>query len=156
MLHPKTNRQEIRAQIIAVGLKATQQRIVILEAVITLHDRHPAAEEVFQQVSVANPGISLGTVYKTLDIFVEAGLLKPVLSANNRRYDLMGPAHSHIYCTNTHEVFDFTDPILEKLVQEFFRTKNIQNFNIRDISVQIVGSKTDPAQKINITWLPIF
>jgi len=150
-LQSLTDRQGIRKQLIAAGLKATHQRIVILETVIALHDKHPTAEGIHQYLTEANPGISLGTVYKTLDHLVEADLLKRVFSDNNRRYDLNGQAHSHIYCTNTHEIIDFADPELEKLMTAFFSNKNFKNFSIRDISVQIVGTKIDPAENIIIT-----
>lgn len=151
MLHSVNNRQEIRSQILNAGVKATLQRIIILEAVIALYDQHPTAEEVYQHLTVTNPGISLGTVYKTLDSFVAVGLLKRVLSGNSKRYDLMGPAHGHIYCTKTQQIMDYADPELEKLLLDFFQTKNIQNFKIQDISVQIVGTKTEPAENIIIT-----
>jgi Fur family peroxide stress response transcriptional regulator len=145
------NRQELRERILQAGLKATQQRIVILEALVARHGSHPTAEEVFQQLQTQNPGISLGTVYKTLDSFVETELVKQVLSAGSRRYDLHDHAHGHIYCTNTKEIIDYSDPDLDKLMAEFFQSRNFENFSLHHVSVQIVGRKTDPNQKITIT-----
>lgn len=152
-MKPKTvnTRQEIRESISAAGLKATQPRIVILEAFYDLHDCHPSAEQIYQKLREANPGISLGTIYKTLDSFAEAELIKRVFSNDSRRYDINHHNHGHIYCTNTKEIIDYTDPELEKLMQEFFRQKQFENFNIRNISVQITGSKTDPDKQISIT-----
>jgi Fur family transcriptional regulator, peroxide stress response regulator len=144
-------RQELRARILQGGLKATQQRIVILEALVARHGLHPTAEEVFQQLQTNNPGISLGTVYKTLDSFVEAELVSQVFSAGSRRYDLNDQAHGHIYCTNTNEIIDFTDPDLDRLMAEFFQSRSFKNFSIHHVSVQIVGCKTDPEQTITIT-----
>ncbi|PIQ22123.1 MAG: transcriptional repressor, partial [Cytophagales bacterium CG18_big_fil_WC_8_21_14_2_50_42_9] len=103
-----TTRTDIRARIVAVGLKATLQRIIIFESLLNLHDAHPTAEEVFQQLKTAHPGISLGTVYKTLDSFVEANLVKRVLSDSKRRFDVNEQPHGHIYCTNTKEIIDYT------------------------------------------------
>lgn len=144
------NRQELRERILEGGLKATQQRIVILEALVARHGSHPTAEEVFQQLQHTNPGISLGTVYKTLDTFVEAELASQVFSAGSRRYDLNDQAHGHIYCTNTKEIIDFTDPELNKLMAEFIQSRRFENFSIQHVSVQIVGRKTDPDQHITI------
>jgi len=144
------DRQELRGRIIESGLKATQQRILILEALVARHGTHPSAEEVFQQLQVANPGISLGTVYKTLDTFVEAELVSQVFSAGSRRYDLLDETHSHIYCTNTKEIMDFSDPELNKLMAEFIQSRSFENFSIQHVSVQIVGRKTDPNQHITI------
>jgi Fur family peroxide stress response transcriptional regulator len=145
------SRQELRERILQVGLKATQQRILILEALVARHGTHPRAEEVFQQLQTANPGISLGTVYKTLDSFVAASLISQVFSAGCRRYDLHGQAHGHIYCTATQEIMDYANPELNQLMAEFFQSRHFENFCIEHVSVQIVGRKTDPNQKIIIT-----
>lgn len=145
------NRQELRDRIIQSGLKATLQRIVILEALVARHGAHPTAEEVFQQLQINNPGISLGTVYKTLDSFVEADLVSQVFSAGSRRYDLNDQPHGHIYCSNTKEIIDYTDPELDQLIAAFFQSRQFRNFNIQHVSVQIVGRKTDPEQEITIT-----
>jgi Fur family transcriptional regulator, peroxide stress response regulator len=144
------NRQELRERILQGGLKATQQRIVILEALVERHGSHPTAEEVFQQLQKANPGISLGTVYKTLETFVEAELVTQVFSAGSRRYDINDQAHGHIYCTNTKEIIDYSNPDLDQLLTEFFQSRRFENFNLHHVSVQIVGRKTDPNQKITI------
>jgi len=146
-----TSRTDIRARIVAVGLKATLQRIIIYESLLNLHDAHPTAEEVFQQLQMAHPGISLGTVYKTLDSFVEANLVKRVLSDSKRRFDVNEQPHGHIYCTNTKEIIDYTDPELEKLVADYFKAKNFRNFNLQQVSVQIIGSKSDPNEQISIS-----
>lgn len=145
------NRQELRARIVASGLKATQQRILILEALLARHGTHPSAEEVFQQLQVANPGISLGTVYKTLETFLEAGLLSQVFSAGSRRYDLADQVHGHLYCTQTKQIQDYADPQLDELLKAFFESRRFGNFSIQQVSVQIVGRKTDPDQAITIT-----
>lgn len=144
------NRKEIRESILAVGLKATQQRILILETLLNLHEEHPTAEEVFQKLGNLNPGISLGTIYKTLDSFVEAGMVKRVLCGNSRRYDINDHAHGHIYCLNTQEIIDYSDPELQTLIQEYFKAKEFQNFNLQDISIQIIGNKLNPEQGVII------
>ena len=146
-----TSRAELRERIVTAGLKATLQRIIIYETLFVLHDTHPSADELFQNLKAAHPGISLGTVYKTLDSFAEVNLVKRVLSDDKRRFDVNEQPHNHIYCTNTNEIIDYSDPELEKLVTAYFKGKNFGNFNIQTISLQITGSKTDPKQKISIT-----
>ena len=146
-----TTRTEIRDRILAAGLKATLQRITILESLLNLPDTHPTAEEVFQQLNTNSPGISLGTVYKTLDSFAEVNLVKRVLSDDKRRFDVNEQPHGHIYCTNTKEIIDYSDPELEMLLADYFKEKNFQNFNLSNVTVQITGSKNAPDQKISIT-----
>ena len=133
------------------GLKATHQRIVIFEAIAALHGHHPTAEDIFQHVKPANPSISLGTVYKTLDSFVEAELVRRVLSEEGgKRYDANIMAHSHIYCSNTKEIIDYEDEELEKLLQDFFSKRNVENFEIKSFAVQLTGNKLEPNKQISI------
>jgi len=144
-------RNELKQRLSAVGLKATHQRIVVYEALTALHGHHPVAEAVYQLLKPAHPTISLGTVYKTLDSFVETGLIKRVLTeAGGKRYDTNLVPHSHIYCSNTKEILDYEDAELDALVTDFFRKKNLENFDMSSVSVQLNGVKKDPEGKISI------
>lgn len=134
------------------SLKATHQRIVVYEALTELHGHHPTAEEVYQHLKPANPSISLGTVYKTLDTFVEAELIRRVLSEEGgKRYDANTMVHNHIYCSNTKEIIDYEDAELEQLLQDFFRKRNLENFEIKSFSVQLTGKKVVPEKQISIS-----
>ncbi|WP_018477186.1 Fur family transcriptional regulator [Pontibacter roseus] len=144
-------RDELRQRLLACGLKATHQRIVVFETVMALHGQHPVAEEVYQLLKPANPSISLGTVYKTLDTFVESGLINRVFTEEGgKRYDPNTEAHSHIYCSNTKEIIDFEDAELDQLLLEFFKTRNMENFQFRSCSVQLMGCKVEPDKKVTI------
>jgi Fur family transcriptional regulator, peroxide stress response regulator len=145
-------RDQIRQSLIMCGLKATHQRIVVLEAVTALHGSHPTAESVFQLLRPANPTISLGTVYKTLDTFIETGLLRRVLSEEGgKRYDSNTLTHNHIYCSKTKEIVDFEDEELEQLLVKFFSERKLDNFEIKGFSLQLTGCKVEPDKKISIT-----
>ncbi|MCC9166031.1 Fur family transcriptional regulator [Pontibacter harenae] len=145
------NRAGLKQCIIDGGLKATHQRIVIFEALEALHGHHPTAEDVFQLLKPANPSISLGTVYKTLDSFVEAALIRRVLSEEGgKRYDANTVSHSHIYCSNTKEIIDYEDAELEQLLQDFFSKRNVENFEIKSFAVQLTGNKVEPDKQISI------
>ncbi|WP_242927667.1 Fur family transcriptional regulator [Pontibacter vulgaris] len=142
----------LRQQLVDSGLKATHQRIVVLEAVTALHGLHPMAEEVYQRLKPANPSISLGTVYKTLDTFADTGLVRRVLSQDGgKRYDANTDAHSHIYCSNTKEIVDFEDAELDELLTAFFKKRNIENFDLKGFSVQLTGTKVEPDKQIRIS-----
>lgn len=147
-----TNRHTLRERIMESGLKATHQRIVVYEALMELQGKHPMAEEVFQHLKPANPSISLGTVYKTLDTFAETNLVHKVLSEEGgKRFDANTMAHSHIYCSNTKEIIDFEDEELEQLLQEFFQKRNLSNFEIKSLSVQLTGNKVEADKQISIS-----
>ncbi len=144
--------QELRQRLIDGGLKATHQRIVVYEAVMALHGCHPMAEDVYQRLKPANPSISLGTVYKTLDTFADTGLIRRVLSQDGgKRYDANTDAHSHIYCSNTKEIVDFEDSELDDLLTAFFKKRNIENFDLKGFSVQLTGTKVEPDKQISIS-----
>lgn len=132
----------LRARLAQAGLRATRQRVVILESLLTLPG-HPTAEQVHRRVTSEAPGISLGTVYKALDSFVAAGLTRRVASAEgaSRRYDADCTEHHHLFCTNTQEIIDYCDPQLDALIREFFATKGLENFQPRSFSLHITGDK---------------
>ena len=68
--------------------------------------------------------ISLGTVYKTLETFVENQLAKKVMTDDGyMRYDGMTATHHHIYCTNTQEIMDYEDAELLTLIKNYFAQK---------------------------------
>ncbi len=139
-----------REKLIQAGLKATQQRMVIL-GTITASTSHPSAEKVYEQVRVNNPSISLGTVYSTLDTFVDKGLIQKVLAKDGvKRYDGRLDNHNHIHCVNTNEIIDFEDQELNDLVLGFLKRKKIENLDIRKFSLHIQGEKVDAKKNIKI------
>ncbi|RAK69792.1 transcriptional repressor [Hymenobacter edaphi] len=137
---PVPDRDQLYLRLTQAGLRATQQRLGILEALLTLPG-HPTAEQVFRSVRPANPTISLGTVYKALDSFVAAGLLKRVADADGtrRRYDTDCTNHHHLVCQDTQEIIDYCDPKLDQLLQEFFATKGFEHFQPQSFSLHITG-----------------
>lgn len=140
----------IKAKLTSVGLKSTHQRIVIYDALLAL-GHHPTAEEVYARIKPGNPSISLGTIYKTLEALVDNHLIRKVFTDDGlMRYDARTDAHSHIYCINTHEIVDFTDPELHQWIEDYFKHKNIRNLKIREISVQINAEKINPIEKIGV------
>lgn len=144
------NNQEIKDHLVNVGLKATHPRIVILNRLMESHG-HPTADQLHDSIHEEHPGISKGTVYRILDHFVEAGLVTPVATREGKkRYDAKLDQHSHIYCTNTHDIQDFENDELNALIHRFFEKREISNFKISDIKLQINGVKIDPNKKVKI------
>jgi Fur family transcriptional regulator, peroxide stress response regulator len=155
-LHKNTNIlfrysfKEIKNRLIEHNLKATQQRIVIYEALLKLSN-HPRAEDIYDHIKVNNPSISLATIYKSLDTFVTTGLASKVLTGEGYfRYDANMNIHNHIYCLNTKEIIDHEDEELKDLIEGFFQKKEIKNLRISDIRLHISGEKIDPENNISI------
>ncbi|MBD8488046.1 transcriptional repressor [Echinicola sp. CAU 1574] len=133
------NIEAVKNKIVEGGLKFTHQRMVIYEAVSSTHN-HPTAEWVFEQIKENNPSISLGTVYKTLDTFVNAQIIQKFVDNNGvMRFDAILEAHSHLYDKETNEIRDYQNKELETLIKGFFEKNKIKDFEVEDISVVIKG-----------------
>jgi Fur family transcriptional regulator, peroxide stress response regulator len=59
------------------------------------------------------------------------------------RYDALMHRHHHLYSTDSRRIEDYYDEELNQYLQEFIQKRNIPNFSIEDINVQIVGRFTD-------------
>jgi Fur family transcriptional regulator, peroxide stress response regulator len=121
-------------------LKVTPQRIAVLEALNSLKD-HPTADKIKEYVVKNHPNIAVGTIYKTLETFVEKGLVKKVKTEKDvMRYDAILDKHHHLYCEDTERIEDFFDENLNAMLEEYFKKKKIPDFKIKDIKLQIIGA----------------
>ena len=84
--------------------RMTRQRKIILEELRNLHT-HPTADEVYERVRKRLPRISLGTVYRNLEVLSESGLIKK-LNGTPMRFDGKLDAHHHARCLRCSKVED--------------------------------------------------
>ncbi len=98
------------------GLRITEQRKVIAR-VISEADDHPDVEALHERASAIDPGISIATVYRTVRLFEEAGILDRHDFGDGRsRYEAAPEAHhDHLIDVETGRVIEFVDPELETL-----------------------------------------
>jgi Fe2+ or Zn2+ uptake regulation protein len=88
------------------GLRVTPQRLVIHQALERL-DRHATAEQVYDAVADRLPGVSLPTVYATLDLLAELGLVRRVRAGSGALlYDPRTAPHQHAVCRSCGAVQD--------------------------------------------------
>ncbi|WP_420577551.1 Fur family transcriptional regulator [Ekhidna sp.] len=141
---------QIKEQLGNVGLKATHARIAVLKELINTKS-HPTAEKIHEIIKENNPSISLGSIYRVLDVLVEAGLIRRVsVQSGSKRYDANLSPHGHIYCLKTNQIQDFYDDELHSLINDFFRKKRIKNFKVNDIKLQVSGELIDPESDVTI------
>lgn len=89
------------------GLKPSHQRIKILEYLAN-NPCHPTADKVLSEMKHEIPTLSKSTVYKTLNAFVEAGLLKEItIESNEVRYEYNLRDHGHFKCLECGTIYDF-------------------------------------------------
>ena len=87
-------------------LKYSRQRECIKEYLISTHD-HPTADTVYMHVKKEFPNISLGTVYRNLNLLVELGEICKISTPDGGdRFDGTMTPHYHIFCTECGCVFD--------------------------------------------------
>jgi Fur family ferric uptake transcriptional regulator len=109
------------------GLRVTEQRRVIAR-VLSEADDHPDVEELHRRATAIDSGISIATVYRTVRLFEEAGILERHDFRDGRsRYE---PAsddhHDHLINIETGEVIEFHDAALEALQEEIARRLGFQ------------------------------
>lgn len=125
------------------GLKITPQRMAILDAVMNLKN-HPTAELITEYVRKEYPNLSVGTVYKTLEVFSQNGIIKKVLTDRDiMRYDAETRDHHHLYSRNKGQIRDYYDEELDALLQEYFKKKKINNFKVEEIKLHLTGEFTN-------------
>jgi Fur family peroxide stress response transcriptional regulator len=121
------------------GLKITPQRITIFETLLMLKG-HPPAEKIIELVQKDNPNISVGTIYKTLNTFVEKNLIEKVKTeGDTMRYDVIQEHHHHLYCRECDQVEDYFDEELDQLLVGYFEKRKIRGFRIDEVRLQISG-----------------
>ncbi|RMD92140.1 MAG: transcriptional repressor [Alphaproteobacteria bacterium] len=112
----------ILARCEARGLRLTEQRRVIARVLEEAHD-HPDVEELYARVTAVDPRISLATVYRTVRLFEEQGILEKHEFGDGRaRYeDAEREHHDHLIDLTTGKVIEFVDPEIEKLQERIAR-----------------------------------
>lgn len=109
-------RATITARSEAKGLRMTHPRRVIAQ-VLEDSDDHPDVEELYNRASAVDSGISIATVYRTVKLFEEAGILDKLEFGDGRaRYeDAERDHHDHLIDMNSGEVIEFVDAEIEAL-----------------------------------------
>ena len=121
------------------GLRMTDQRRIIAEVLSEATD-HPDAEEVYTRASLKDPKISLATVYRTVRLFDEAGIIETHDFRDGRaRYELAeGEHHDHLIDVQTGDVIEFVDAEIEAL-QEKIAEK--LGYELIDHRMELYGRK---------------
>jgi Fur family peroxide stress response transcriptional regulator len=115
------------------GFRATPQRIAIAQIVLNSKD-HPTAEQVYQAVKKKYPTLSPATVYLTLHLLTEIGLLQELgFSDRVSRYDPDTSPHINIVCKNCGKIQDYEAESIKTL---WFQI-------IKDLGFKPIGQRLD-------------
>jgi len=88
-----------------IGERNTAQRETILQEIRKMRT-HPTAMEVYLEVKRKIPNISLGTVYRNLEMMSKKGLIRKLTGEYSNRYDGMVENHFHFICKKCNKIYD--------------------------------------------------
>lgn len=119
------------------GLRMTEQRRVIARVLSDASD-HPDAEELYRRASAVDPHISIATVYRTVRLFEDAGILERHDFRDGRsRYEEMPDAHhDHLIDVQSGRVIEFRNEEIEKLQR---RVAEELGFELIDHRLELYG-----------------
>lgn len=106
-------------------MKYSKQRDFILNYVQNSYN-HPTADVVYLEMQKILPNISLGTVYRNLNVLCELGLIKKIITPDDKvSFDKIDNDHNHIYCKKCKKLFDVDYNYLNDI--EVVINKNIRH-----------------------------
>ncbi len=110
--------QNLEEACLAKGMRMTEQRRVIAR-VLEAADDHPDVEELHRRAATIDPRISIATVYRTVKLFEDAGVIaRHDFGAGRSRYEpLPDEHHDHLIDVRTGEVIEFRNEEIERLQQ---------------------------------------
>ena len=109
---------ELYDKCLRVGLRMTLPRKVILEVIESSED-HPDVEEMYRRAVEKDRSISIATVYRTIKLFEEAGIIEKLDIGDGRaRYEEAGEHHEHLVDVETGEIIEFQDEELEEMKRQ--------------------------------------
>ena len=134
--------QELQAALRQRGMRVTPQRVVVHRALLEL-DRHVTADELLDAVTERLPSVSLPTIYATLELLEELGMVRRVQRAGTTLFDPRTDAHHHLVCTSCGSVEDL-DSSLETAALE--RAAGRHGFSPERVEALVHGRCRDCAQ----------
>ena len=131
--------ETIEQKCIAKGVKLTDQRRIIAQVMSESSD-HPDVDELYNRVSKIDPKISIATVYRTVKLFEESGIIaKHDFKGNKSRYEQTTEEHhDHLIDVNTGEITEFVDKDIEDLQKKVAKQLG---YKLVDHKLELYGSK---------------
>jgi Fur family transcriptional regulator, ferric uptake regulator len=127
------------------GMRMTEQRRVIARVVSGSHD-HPDVEELHRRAVAVDPHISIATVYRTVRLFEEAGILErhDFRDGRSRYEEVPETHHDHLIDMKTGRVIEFVEPEIERLQHEIARRLG---YKLVDHRLELYGVPLDDKSK---------
>ena len=129
----------IEQKCVAKGVKLTEQRKIIAKVMSEAND-HPDVDELYTRVSQIDSKISIATVYRTVKLFEEAGIVtKHDFKGGKARYEELSESHhDHLIDIKTGEIIEFVDDEIEKLQK---KVADKYGYELVDHKLELYGLK---------------
>ncbi len=137
--------ETIEQKCLSQGVKLTDQRRIIAKVISESKQAygesdHPDVDELYNRVSKIDPKISIATVYRTVKLFEEAGILtKHDFKGGKARYEI-NDDHNHLIDIKTGDIIEFVDEEIEEL-QKKIASK--YGYKLVDHKLELYGVKVD-------------
>ena len=130
---------DIEQKCISKGVKLTGQRKIIARVMSQAED-HPDVDELYKRVTKIDSKISIATVYRTVKLFEEAGIVaKHDFKGGKARYEAMIESHhDHLIDIKTGEIIEFVDDEIEKLQK---KVAEKYGYTLVDHKLELYGVK---------------
>tara|TARA_B100000965_G_scaffold283187_1_gene241077 strand:+ start:213 stop:638 length:426 start_codon:yes stop_codon:yes gene_type:complete len=138
--------ETIEEKCLSKGVKLTEQRRIIAKVISESKEAygesdHPDVDELYNRVSKIDPKISIATVYRTVKLFEEAGILiKHDFKAGKARYEI-NDDHNHLIDIKSGEIIEFVDEEIEKLQKKIAEK---YGYTLVDHKLELYGVKKKP------------
>ena len=129
----------IENKCIQKGVRLTDQRKLVAKVMSESED-HPDVDELHKRINKLDPKISIATVYRTVKLFEEAGIVaKHDFKGNKARYEKAPEEHhDHLIDINTGEIIEFVDKDIEKLQDQVAKKLG---YKLVDHKLELYGTK---------------
>ena len=134
----------IEQKCLAKGVKLTEQRKIIAKIISESKSEygesdHPDVDELYNRVSKVDPKISIATVYRTVKLFEEAGIIEKLDIGDGRaRYEEAGEHHEHLIDVETGEIIEFQNEELEEMKRQVALN---MGYELVDHRLELFGKK---------------
>ena len=132
--------ETIEEKCLAKGVKLTEQRKIIAKVLSSSKD-HPDVDELYKRVSNIDPKISIATVYRTIKLFAEEGIVTKhgFKGGEKARYEELSESHhDHLIDIKTGEIIEFVDDEIEKLQKKIAEKFG---YDLVDHKLELYGRK---------------
>jgi Fur family peroxide stress response transcriptional regulator len=122
-----TTQEKLVAKLKPLGLRLTPQRLAIAEVVVNSAD-HPSVRDIYERVRDFFPYVTIATVYSTLDVLEQAGVVRQLPFQRLSRYDANLSPHANLVCIGCSQVVDADvgEETVAELLDQVIRESNFQ------------------------------